>query len=96
MSHEGETFTDSGHTWMVEAELPCGCFVIRETEVGEVHGISYCALHESASSLLEALQGCVDSGIGRALPEDVAEKARIAIAGAKQPAPAFIPFLDQG
>lgn len=95
MGHEGEVFTDGDHSWLIEAELPCGCFVIREAEEGQVHGISYCVLHESAPTLLEVLETVVDAGDEKERMDAAIQRARDTIAETKKGEPAFIPFLEQ-
>ncbi len=94
MSHEGEVFTDRDHSWLIEAELPCGCFVIREAEEGQVHGISYCVLHESAPKLLAVLENVVEAGDEKERMDAAIERARVTITETKKGEPAFLPFLE--
>ena len=54
-------FTPDNRTadYITEATMECGCQIIRESEVGEVQGITFCSVHAAAHDLLACLEMCV-------------------------------------
>ena len=62
---------DKTAEYITEATMECGCQIIRESEVGEVQGITFCPTHNAGPKLLAALE-CFLEAFGpfeeRALP----------------------------